>query len=96
MQGSSFTSPISAVDQSIHSPQATHSSPHIRLSQENWKEMKPISFGVEIVEAVKPRGGRDDQRRGWLSLDPTEHHHCRLGKRAGICSFRLHFISERH
>ena len=62
MQGSSFTSPISAVDQSIHSPQATHSSPHIRLSQENWKEMKPISFGVEIVEAVKPRGGRDDPK----------------------------------
>ena len=24
--------------------------------------MKPISFGVEIVEAVKPRGGRDDPK----------------------------------
>ena len=56
MQGSSFTSPISAVDQSTQSPQATHSSHHIRLSQENWKEMKPYFLWGRVCGSLEGKG----------------------------------------
>ena len=62
MQGSSFTSPIDAVDQGTHPPQATHSSHHLRLSQENCKEMKPYFLW-----------GRDCGRVGlWRRLSAEE------------------------
>ena len=60
MQGSSFISPVSAADQSTHSPQAPHSAHHISCLRRNGRKWSLISFGVEIVEALKARGVRDD------------------------------------